>query len=143
MSTATPPPVTDHRVPGPSASGSSAAIRFLTTFGATLLPLVAAVVAVVALELAWSSSATDTWPAAGAVGTGWALAAAGWLRSRVWAPDAVLAVLAAPAAVLAGPAALGWLTPAGLVLWGPVGTVLAAATAMAVHPPARHAPTSA
>ena len=88
MSTATPPPVTDHRVPGPSASDSSAAIRFLTAFGATLLPLVAAVVAVVTLELAWPSSAADTWPAAGAVVAGWALAppaggAPGWAAGAV------------------------------------------------------------
>ena len=76
MSTATPPPVTDHRVPGPSASDSSPTIRFLTAFGATLLPLVAAAVAVVTLELAWPSSAADTWPAAGAVVAGWALATA-------------------------------------------------------------------
>jgi hypothetical protein len=45
--------------------------------------------------------------------------------------------------VLAGAAAFGWLTPAGLVLWGPVGTVLAAATAMAVHLPATPVPASA
>ncbi len=143
MSTATPPPVTDHRDLGPSASGSSAAMRCLTAFGATLLPLVAAVVAVVALDSARSSTAADTWPAAGAVVTGWALAAGGWLRARGWAAGAVLAVLATPGVVLAGAAAFGWLTPAGLVLWGPVGTVLAAATAMAAHPPATPVPTSA
>ncbi len=107
MSTATPPPVTDQPVPGPSAWGSSAAIRFLTVFGATLLPLGAAVVAMVAFEVAWSLSA------AGAVVTGWSLGTAGWLHSRSWAAGAVLAVLAAPAAVLAGAGAAGWLTPAG------------------------------
>ncbi len=50
------------------------------------------------------------------------------------------AVIAAPAAVLAGLGALGWLTPAGLVLWGPVATVLAAAPAMAAQPPAPERP---
>jgi len=137
MSTAPPLPATDTHVPGPPASGSSAAVRFVTAFGATLLPLVAAVVA---LELAWSSSAAGTWPAAGAVVTGWALATAGWLHCRGWAAGAVLAVLAAPAAVLAAAAAAGWLTPAGLVLWGPVSTVLAAALAMAASPPIRPPP---
>jgi hypothetical protein len=64
---------------------------------------VAAVVALGALELAWSSSGADTWPAAGAVVTGRALATAGWLQARGWAAGAVLAVLAAPVAVLAAP----------------------------------------
>jgi hypothetical protein len=130
--TTTSPPLPDHRVPRPSlpAPGARAAVRFLTGFSATLLPLVATAVA---LGLGWSSSA-QTWPVASAVVTGWTLAAAGWLHHRSWTAGAVLAVLAAPATVLAGPAALGWLTPAGLVLWGPVGSVLAAALAMTAHP---------
>jgi len=131
MSTATLFPVPDSSAPGPPASAPSAAAAFLTGFGATLLPLVAGVVA---LGPAWSSSAVQTWPVAGAVVAGWALAAAGWLHSRGWAPGAVLAVLGVPAAVLAGTAALGWLAPGGLVLWGPVGAVLTTALAMTVHP---------
>jgi hypothetical protein len=87
--------------------------------GATLLPLMAAVVAVVALHLARSSSAADSRPAAGAVVTGWAVGTAGCLHSRNWAAGAVLAVLAAPSAVLAGAGAAGRLAEAGLVLWGP------------------------
>ena len=132
MPTATSPPLTDRCVPRPSlpAAGASAAVRFLTRFSATLLPLVATAIA---LGLGWSSSA-QTWPVAGVVVSGWALAAAGWLHHRGWTAGAVLAVLVAPAIVLAGPAGLGWMTPADLVLWGPVSTVLAAAVAMTAHP---------
>ena len=132
MSTATSPPLTDHCVPRPSlpAAGASAAVRFLTRFSATLLPLVATAVA---LGLGWSSSA-QTWPVAGVVVTGWALAATGWLHHRGWTAGAVRVVLVPPVTVLAGPAALGWMTPAELVLWGPVSTVLAAAVAMTAHP---------
>ncbi len=85
-------------------------------------------VAMVASEVAWSL------PAAGAVVTGWALGTAGWLHSRNWAAGAVLAVLAAPGGG-ARRGGRGWLAdPGGLVLWGPVGAVLATATAMAAHP---------
>jgi hypothetical protein len=52
----------------------------------------------------------------------------------------VLAMLGAPAAVLAAPAALGWLSPSGLVLWGPVSTVLAVALALAAQPLALNGP---
>jgi hypothetical protein len=143
MSTATLHPLTGSRVPGPTprgtwsppAAGTSEAIRFLTAFSGTLLPLVAAVVA---LELGWSLLPVDSWPAAGAVVTGWAVAIAAWLHGRGGQARTVLAVLAAPAAVLTGPAALGWVAPAGLVLWGPVSTVLAAALVMAADPLPAH-----
>ncbi|MGY1711578.1 hypothetical protein ACI8AC_18925 [Geodermatophilus sp. SYSU D00758] len=71
---------------------------------------------------------------------GWTLVAAGWLRRRGWPDGAVLVAPGAPAAVLAGPAALGWLSSAGLVLWGPVSTVLVVALVMAAQPPAPDAP---
>jgi hypothetical protein len=119
-------------------AGHPPAVRtFLTGFGATLLPLLAAVVG---LELSWQLLAGSTWPAAGAVVTGWALAGAWWLCRRGWQVGTVLAATGAPAAVLAAPAALGWLSPAGLVLWGPVSTVLAAALAMAAQPLAPERP---
>jgi hypothetical protein len=122
----------------PAVIGDSAAVRaFLARYSGTLLPLLAAVTG---LEVAWQRYAADTWPAAVAVVTGWALATAAWLHRRGWRPGTVRVVVAAPAAVLAGPAALGWLPPAGLVLWAPVSTVLAAALAMAAQPPATERP---
>jgi hypothetical protein len=45
--------------------------------------------------------------------------------------------------MLAAPAAAGWLSPAGLLLWGPVSMVLAVALALAAQPlplPPRAAP---
>jgi hypothetical protein len=145
MSTATLHPRTDQLLSGPPprgtwfppAVGTSEATRFLTAFSGTLLPLMATVVA---LELGWSLSAAATWPAAAAVTIGWALATSVWLYRRGWEARTVLAILATPAVVLTGPAALGWLAPEGLVLWGPVGTVLVAALAMVADPlPARRA----
>jgi hypothetical protein len=66
---------------------------------------------------------------------------AAWLRHRGWRAGWMHLVVWLPILVLAAPAALGWLAPAGLVLWGPVSTMLAAALAMAAHPlaPAGHA----
>jgi hypothetical protein len=122
----------------PPAAGHPAAVRtFLTGFAGTLLPLLTAVVG---LELAWQLLAGSTWPAAGAVVTGWALAGAWWMYRRGWQIGSVMAATAAPVALLAGPAALGWLSPAGLVLWGPVSTVLAAALGMAAQPLASEPP---
>jgi hypothetical protein len=122
----------------PAGNGGSAAVRaFLAHYSGTLLPLLAAVTG---LEVGWQMYAADTWPAAAAVVTGWALVTAAWLHRRDWQPGTVRAVIAAPAAVLAGLGALGWLAPAGLVLWGPVATVLAAAPAMAAQPPAPERP---
>jgi hypothetical protein len=46
----------------------------------------------------------------------------------------VAAVIAAPAAALTVAAAAGWLSLVGLVLWGPVSTVLTVALAMAADP---------
>ncbi|MGK5171966.1 hypothetical protein [Geodermatophilus sp. CPCC 205761] len=115
----------------PAAGADVTAARFLAGLAVTLLPLLAAVIA---LELGWQAFAGDAWPVAGAVAVGWALGGAAWLCRRGWRTGAVLVVTGAPAAVLAGPAALGWLSPAGLVLWGPVSTVLAAALVMAADP---------
>jgi hypothetical protein len=136
MSTATLLSPTAQAAPAPTTG--AAAARFLTGWAVTLLPLLAAVLA---LELGWPLLDADTWPTVAAVVTAWALAAAGWLRCRGWPVRTALAVLGASAAVLAAPAALGWLSPSGLVLWGPVGTVLAVALAMAARPLALNGPT--
>jgi hypothetical protein len=129
MSTATLLPPTAQASPAPTTD--AAAARFLTGWAATLLPLL---VALVALEFAWPLLDAYSWPVAAAIVAGWALAAASWLRRRSWPARTVLTVLGAPAAVLSGPAALGWLSPSGLVLWGPVSAVLAVALAMAAQP---------
>ncbi|MGY1631036.1 hypothetical protein ACI784_04895 [Geodermatophilus sp. SYSU D01186] len=130
--------------PAPSAApavrGDRTMARFLIGVSVTLLPLLAAVVA---LQLGWSRFGATTWPAAAAVVTGWALAGTGWLWCRGWPAGAVLTVIGAPVVVLAGPAALGWLSPAGLVLWGPVTTVLAVAVAIPVQPLTPSGPPSA
>ena len=118
---------------------TSATVRFLATFSATLLPVAATAIG---LQFGWQPEDGGTWSAAGAVVTGWAFAVAVWLHHRGWRAGAVLAVIGSPVAVLAGPAALGWLTPAGAVLWGPVSTVLAAALVMAAQPPTGRAPES-
>lgn len=129
-------------VPAGPAPGSphAAAVSFLTGWATTLLPLLAAVAA---LGLGWSLLGGTTWLGAGAGVAGWALMAAGWLSHRGWRAGAVVAALGAPVAVLAGPAALGWLSPAGAVLWGPVSAVLTVALAMAAQPLTPDVPTSA
>jgi hypothetical protein len=135
MSTATIPPATAHPVPtAPPAAGDPSAVRtLLVGYGVELLPLL---VALLALEFGWERIADGTWAAASAAMTGWALAIAGWLRSRGRRACTVLTVTCTPAAVLAATLPVGWLSPAGLVLWGPVSTVLTVALTMAVQPPA-------
>ncbi len=95
-----------------------------------------------ALEFGWGLFGGSSWPTTAAAVTGWALAVAAWLRHCNWSAGAVLATSAAPAAVLALPATVGWLSPAGLVLWGPVSTLLAAALAMATQMPASAGPSA-
>ena len=58
-------------------------------------------------------------------------ATAAWLSRCGWSAGAVLVMSAAPAVL---PAAPGRLSPAGLVLWGPVSTVLGAAPATITRP---------
>jgi hypothetical protein len=80
-------------------------------------------------------SAATGWLAATAAVTGWSLAVSAWLRQRGWpAVTAQLATVAAPAALLAPLWALGWLSPAGLVVWGPISALLAIAL-VAVYDP--------
>jgi hypothetical protein len=121
----------------PAAGDSSALCVFLLRYTGTLLPLAVALAAFQcggqlltnSVEiLGWS------WPVAAAVG--WALTVAVWLHRRSWARGMLVSVGAGPAAALAIPAAVGWVSPAGLLLWGPVSTVLAVALALAAQPQA-------
>src|SRR3954469_16932173 len=136
MSTATIPPATTHPAPaGPAAAGDSAAVRtLLIGYGVTLAPLL---VGLAAVAVGWGLTAGGGWASAAAAVTGWALAVAGWLRLRGGRTGTVLLVTWAPAAVLAAPLVVGWLSPAGLALWGPVTTVLTVAltpAAATAHP---------
>jgi hypothetical protein len=132
MSTATVAPVTVHRATAAPPAGAPARARpFLAGHATAVLPLVAVCVA---LELTWPRPEGGTWPAALAVVAGWTLAVAAWLRHRGRPVGSVLTVVGVPAAALVAAAAPGWLSPAGLVLWAPVSTVLAVALASATHP---------
>jgi len=108
--------------------------RFLSPYAGTLLPLVTGLVAIV---LGWAALADGVlvgghpWASAAVAVTTWVLAGASWLRCRGWRAAPVHAVTwAAPVAVLAAPAAAGWLSADGLVLWTPAVTVLAVSVAM-------------
>jgi hypothetical protein len=118
--------------PSPAASLRAAVRASLIGYCATLIPLVAALVA---LEAGWVRSGAASWPAGLAVAGGWSLAVAAWLRRRRWPAATVDIVVWSPAVVLAGPLSLGWLSPAGLVLWGPASTVLTVALALSARPP--------
>src|SRR4051794_26419366 len=158
MSTATLPPPTTGRVadatsrqaaaplPNAAAGDGSAARAFLLRYTVTLLSLAAALVAVQAgAQLLPEGAGTLGWGWPMSIAAGWALAVAAWLRRRGWATGTLVAVAvgAGPAAALAIPAAAGWLSPAGLLLWGPVSTLLAVALALVAQPlpsPARALP---
>jgi hypothetical protein len=88
-----------------------------------------------ALVAGWALAAPTGWPPATAASAGWSLAVAVWLQHRRWpAATAHLAAWAAPIALLAPLAGLGWLSPAGLVVWGPVTALLAIALTAAYDP---------
>jgi hypothetical protein len=124
-----------------TADGVTAVRAFLVGYGTTLVPLLAGLLA---LELGWTRLDGGSWPAAAAAVTGWSLAAAAWLIRRHWPSGTVGAVAGAPAALLAGPIALGWASPAWLVLWGPTTTLVAVAWVLTMQPlgpgPAAHDP---
>ena len=127
MSTATVPP--------PAAGDSTAARAFLVRYTVTLLPMAAALVAVqLGAQLLPGGASTfgRGWPVS--VAACWALAVVAWLRRFGWATGTLVAVGAGPAAALAIPAAAGWLSPAGLLLWGPLSTLLGVALALAAQP---------
>ncbi len=135
MSTATAARPTTHLAAAePNPTADPPAVRtLLVGYAVTLVPLL---VGLAALELGWALTAGSTWATAVAAVSGWALAVAGWLRLRGWRTRPVLTVLSTAAAVLAAPLAVGWLSRAGLVLWGPVTTVLTVALPLAEQPPA-------
>jgi hypothetical protein len=98
--------------------------------------LLVPVIALVALPVGWTLSDADGWPVAIAGVAGASAVSAGWLHLRGWPPALVhLVTWAAPAAVLAPLAVLGELTADGLVLWGPMTTVLAVALALTRRTP--------
>jgi hypothetical protein len=149
MSTATCPPrsaAAPSRAPHsrPAAGDFSSVRASLLRYTGTLLPLVAALVALQLGGLLLPDPVGTLypgWPVAVAAAAGWALAVAVWLRCRGWTTPTLVPVVAGPVAVLA--AAAGWLSPAGLLLWGPVSTVLAVALMLAAQPlpPAAPRPT--
>jgi hypothetical protein len=121
--------------PGAPAGDPRPIRTFLTRYVATLLPLLAGASL---LLVAWAFLADrlpaggPPWAGAAVAATAWACAVTGWLLRRGWRRGTVHAVAwAGPAAVLAMPAAAGWLPPDGLVLWAPTTSVLAVALAMA------------
>jgi hypothetical protein len=124
-------------MPPRAAGDSSAARAFLTHYTGTLLPLAAALVALqLGCQLLAGSAGTlgRPWPVAVAAVCGWAFAVAAWLHRRGWRTGTLINVVCAPAAVLAAPAAAGWLSPDGLLLWGPGSTVLGVALGLAAQP---------
>ena len=123
-----------------SSTGSPTVRAFLRRYTATLLPPLAVLVGLGLIGLGRPSPVEDSWPVAVAVTAGWGLAVAAWLTHRGWDAGTAHAVTWAPVAVLAAPAGLGWLSAPALVLWGPVGTVLAVALTTALRPPEAGAP---
>ena len=99
--------------------------------------LLVPVIALVALPVGWTLSGAGGWPVAIAGAASASAVSAGWLHLRGWSPAHVHVVTwAGPAAVLAPLAVLGELTADGLVLWGPMTTVLAVALALTRRTPA-------
>jgi hypothetical protein len=123
--------------PGPrtaeAAPPATLTVRaFLAAYARLLLPPLAGVAA---LLTGWTMAGGTGWLLTAAAVVGWSGAARCWLRHRGWpAATADLAGWAAPAALLAPLAGLGWLTADGLLLWGPVSAVLAVAL-VASHDP--------
>jgi hypothetical protein len=99
--------------------------------GSLLVPLLG----LIALLTAWTLTAASGWPAVMAGVTTCSAGSAAWLHRRAWSPALVhLVSWAAPAALLTPPAALGWLSADGLVLWAPVTTALAVCLALTHRP---------
>ena len=112
--------------------------RYLRGYAATIVPLLVGLVAVV---LGWAVLADGDvvgrhpWASAVVGGIAWMLAVAVWLRCRGWRAIPIHAVTwLAPVIVLAAPAAAGWLSADGLVLWAPAITVVAVSLAMGTEP---------
>ena len=118
------------------AAGSARA--FLAWYARTLAVLL---VGTAALLLGWNTVSAGDWTASrpwlmAAAATGiWSVAVTIWLLRQGWHRGVVHTVTwAAPAVLLLPLIGAGWISPAGLVLWGPVATVLAAALVMTVDP---------
>jgi hypothetical protein len=90
----------------------------------------------VALPVGWALGGAGGWPLAITGAASASAMSAIWLHLRGWSPAVLhLVTWAAPAAVLAPLAVLGELTADGLVLWGPMTTVLAVALAVTRRTP--------
>ena len=124
----------------PARTDSSVGRAFLARYTGTLLPLAAALIA---LELGWSRFAGtdgDSWVLALAAVCGWAGVSGAWLRHRGRRLGGLAAVVCLLAVLLTPLAVAGWMSPAGLVLWGPVSAVLASALLLAAQPVPAGAP---
>jgi hypothetical protein len=119
--------------PSPATPPVAAVRAFLVGYVVALTPLVAGLLA---LEVGWVRLGAASWPAAVAALTGWSLAVAAWLHHRRLPAGTVDVVVLAPLIVLAGPWSFGWLSPDGLVVWGPASTLLTVALALSAGPSA-------
>ena len=127
--------------PVPTSSGADdppSIRRFVAGFIATLFWLV---IGWATLLVAWELLADGVvmaghrWAWAAAAATAWGSAVGICLSRRGWRGSAVHGVAwGGPAAVLAMPAAAGWVSPDGLVLGVPVTSILASALAMSAGP---------
>jgi hypothetical protein len=98
---------------------------------AVLVPLLG----LVALLSSWMVTSMTGWMPALALLAAWAAGSVAWLYWRAWPRTLVhLVTWAAPAALLTPLAALGWLSADGLVLWGPVTSVLAVCVVVIQRP---------
>ena len=117
---------------------------FLGGYACTVAGLLTGLVAVVLAGRVVSGAPwvdAHPWPAAIAATLAWQVGAGAWLRRRAWPSATVHAVTwIAPTVLLAPLVGPGWLTAAGLVVWAPATTVLAAALAMAADPGATRGP---
>ena len=121
------PPVTS------KAAGIDPALRRLVVGYARMLFVLLAASA--ALVTGLTLLRVNGWAPTTAAVAGWSLAVAAWLHHRGWpAATAHLAASGAPAALLGPLPALGWLTAAGLMLWGPVSALLSIALAASYDP---------
>jgi|1186.fasta_scaffold979819_2 hypothetical protein len=108
---------------------------FLAGWARLLLVPAAGLAAVLTAWTLAAPTGPDGWPLALSVAAGWSLATVFWLRHRGWSRAAAhLTGWMAPAALLVPMAALGRLSPAGLVVWGPTSAVLAIALAVLYSP---------
>lgn len=117
------------------SSASSPAPTVPAFLAGYALLLLAPLLGLVAGLTGWFLTTGSGWPAGVAAVAAVAMSNGLWLHRRAWAPALThLVTWAAPTVVLAPMAALGSLSPDGLVLWAPVATLLAVALAVSQDP---------